>query len=476
MGVRRHPKRDKHIARVADILKKEKRPAIDPDILFGRVSADDVVTFRPDALASAAADAHRQLMGWDGKGALVNVETVEGIDVAGRPVTLVSIIDRNMPFLFDSVMAEISTSHRDTFLAAHPILSVSHGKGGKVEDVVLYVAGESDEDWSKVSLIQVYLPNISAAAMGELKDCLLKVLDQVHRAVVDWRGMLEKLDGVIDELEASSAFHHVAERDEALAFLSWLRDDNFTFLGMREYHYAGTGKEARVERAEDTGLGILSDPNVRVLRRGTDHVTTTPELLAFLQGPRRTHRYEGQCAFARASARLHGLHRRQALRRKRPGHRRTPDRRPVHLDGLYPVGHPHSAAALQGRRGHCQFRLRFGKPLGQGAAERPGKLSARRAVPGRCADARRLLRTDHGAQRPAARSGVAAHRSIRPLRLRDGLRSARPIQFRCPRAHRRLSQGCLRRPALGLLSGLPGRRASRASISCSVVQPARRRV
>ena len=285
MGVRRHPKRDKHIARVADILKKEKRPAIDPDILFGRVSADDVVTFRPDALAAAAADAHRQLMAWDGKGALVNVETVEGIDVAGRPVTLVSIIDRNMPFLFDSVMAEISTSHRDTYLAAHPILSVSHGKGGKVEDVVLYVAGESDEDWSKVSLIQVYLPNISAAAMGELKDCLLKVLDQVHRAVVDWRGMLEKLDGVIDELEASSAFHHVAERDEALAFLSWLRDDNFTFLGMREYHYAGTGKEARVERAEDTGLGILSDPNVRVLRRGTDHVTTTPELLAFLQGP-----------------------------------------------------------------------------------------------------------------------------------------------------------------------------------------------
>ena len=134
--------------------------------------------------------AYRQLMAWDGKGARVNVETVDGIDVAGQPVTLVTIVDRNMPFIFDSVMAEIATSHRDTYLAAHPILSVSQAKSGKVEDVVLYVAGESDEDWSKVSLIQVHLPNISDAAMRDLEAGFLKVLDQVHRAVIDWRSML----------------------------------------------------------------------------------------------------------------------------------------------------------------------------------------------------------------------------------------------------------------------------------------------
>jgi len=285
MGMRRHPKRDKQIARVAEILGKEKKPAIAPDILFGRVSADDVIAYRPEALATAAVYARAHLQAWNGKDVHVDVSAADDINVAGRPVTLVTIVDHNMPFLFDSVMGEISASHRDTYLAAHPILSVSRSKGGAIQDVALYVAGESDEDWQRVSLIQVHLPQLSEAAAEVLKEGFGKVLDQVHRAVIDWRAMLNRLDGVIEDLEVSNAFRNIAEHEEALAFLSWLRDDNFTFLGMREYRYSGTGHTARVERGEPTGLGILSNPDVRVLRRESGHVTTTPELLAFLQGP-----------------------------------------------------------------------------------------------------------------------------------------------------------------------------------------------
>jgi glutamate dehydrogenase len=73
---------------------------------------------------------------------------------------------------------------------------------------------------------------------------------------------------------------------EAIAFLEWLRDDNFTFLGMREFKYSGGEKSGTLERADKPGLGILSDPDVLVLRRGTDRrVTTTPEIRAFLHGP-----------------------------------------------------------------------------------------------------------------------------------------------------------------------------------------------
>ncbi|TIU60657.1 MAG: NAD-glutamate dehydrogenase, partial [Mesorhizobium sp.] len=72
---------------------------------------------------------------------------------------------------------------------------------------------------------------------------------------------------------------------EAIAFLEWLRDDNFTFLGMREFKYTGGEKSGTLERADKPGLGILSDPDVLVLRRGTEAVTTTPEIRAFLHGP-----------------------------------------------------------------------------------------------------------------------------------------------------------------------------------------------
>src|ERR1019366_7390484 len=53
------------------------------------------------------------------------------------------------------------------------------------------------------------------------------------------------------------------ERDEARAFLEWLRDDHFTFLGYREYDVAG----AEIRAVPDTGLGIL---------RGTAPTPTKP--------------------------------------------------------------------------------------------------------------------------------------------------------------------------------------------------------
>ncbi|MCP5001423.1 MAG: NAD-glutamate dehydrogenase [Hyphomicrobiales bacterium] len=285
MGTRRHPKRDKQIARIAEILNQQKIRHIDPDQLLGHVSADDVLLYRPESLAAVCIHAYEQLQQWDGEKANIHVGTVDGVDLAGRALTVVSIVDHNMPFLYDSIMGEVSNAHRDICLAAHPVFKLRRSADGTIKEIDLAVAGQTDEGWQKVSAVQVHVPRLSAEAIKLLKINLRKVLDQVHRAVADWRTMLDKLDRVVVELQGAGGSQHLAEREEALAFLEWLRDDNFTFLGMREYKFSGTGKDATVQRAEKTGLGILSDPDVRVLRRGTGHVTTTPELLAFLQGP-----------------------------------------------------------------------------------------------------------------------------------------------------------------------------------------------
>ena len=62
------------------------------------------------------------------------------------------------------------------------------------------------------------------------------------------------------------------------------------------------------------------------------------------------HHHQGECALARAPARAHGLHRRQALRRRRAADRRIPHRRPVHLDGLYALDALDPVSAPQGRQ------------------------------------------------------------------------------------------------------------------------------
>src|SRR4029453_19386093 len=68
---------------------------------------------------------------------------------------------------------------------------------------------------------------------------------------------------------------------EAIQFLEWLLADNFTFLGVRDYSLTG-----EVEAKFETGLGILRDPQVRLLRRGTELVAMTPEIRAFLEEPK----------------------------------------------------------------------------------------------------------------------------------------------------------------------------------------------
>ena len=96
------------------------------------------------------------------------------------------------------------------------------------------------------------------------------MLGQVRAATADWKPMLARLDQAISEFRYAPVPLDKDAVTEAIAFLEWLRDDNFTFLGMREFRYTGGEKSGTLERAEKPGLGILADPDVLVLRRDAD--------------------------------------------------------------------------------------------------------------------------------------------------------------------------------------------------------------
>ncbi len=70
---------------------------------------------------------------------------------------------------------------------------------------------------------------------------------------------------------------------EAVQFLDWLLAENFTFLGMREYRFET--HDISSDPIPGDGLGILRDPDVKVLRRGHQLVVMTPEIRAFLKEP-----------------------------------------------------------------------------------------------------------------------------------------------------------------------------------------------
>ncbi|MGD9925317.1 MAG: NAD-glutamate dehydrogenase, partial [Pseudorhodoplanes sp.] len=72
---------------------------------------------------------------------------------------------------------------------------------------------------------------------------------------------------------------------ETIAFLKWLVDGHFTFLGVRDLELSGSPDTGDLTTVEGSGLGLLRNPDIQVLRRRTEFVSMTPEIRRFFFGP-----------------------------------------------------------------------------------------------------------------------------------------------------------------------------------------------
>jgi glutamate dehydrogenase len=141
------------------------------------------------------------------------------------------------------------------------------------------------EGGARESFIHIHIERVEdEARRQDIVKALTQVLGDVRVCVQDWRSMVARVNEVIADLKHSPPPLPVDEVAEAVQFLEWLAADNFTFLGFR--HYVFPDRERNLEPQFESGLGILRSPEVRVLRRGNELVSITPEIMEFLNEPR----------------------------------------------------------------------------------------------------------------------------------------------------------------------------------------------
>jgi glutamate dehydrogenase len=199
-------------------------------------------------------------------------------------ITVLEVVNDDMPFLLDSTLAELEAQGLEPQLVAHPILAVERDRKG----VLLRLEGDAgavaQPGLQRESLIHIHLNLLDdSTARAHLVEGLSKTYAEVALAVEDWAGMWARIDEVIRAYRTSPPPLAEDEVAEALAFLRWIRNDNFVFLGVREYRFPDGDTAA--DPVPRTGLGLLRDPSVKVLRRGRDLVVMTPEVRAFLARP-----------------------------------------------------------------------------------------------------------------------------------------------------------------------------------------------
>ncbi len=200
----------------------------------------------------------------------------------GRPLgrDVVEIIGPDMPFLVDSLMGEMTEQGLNVRAMFHPIVHVLRDSGGARADT-----GRDVQE----SYIQIHLEPVPEHRRAALLEGIELTLADIRLSVQDWDHMRRRMTACASEVEALPARdrEEKEEIEEAAEFLKWLGGQNFVFVGARNYDYTrlpdGSLAPEEPEILPGSGLGVLRDERLHVLRRGSEPTILTPEVQAFLR-------------------------------------------------------------------------------------------------------------------------------------------------------------------------------------------------
>jgi len=199
--------------------------------------------------------------------------------------TVIEIVNDDMPFLVDSVTAELNRRELTVHLIIHPVARVKRDAKGNLAE--LYAPQEAPEGTVGESYMHIEIDEqTSPQVLQEICAGLMSVLGDVRAAVEDWRTMRGRLGELLEGFGKATLPLPPEEVSEAEAFLRWVGDNHFTFLGYREYDLVGREPQAKMEVTPQTGLGILRDDSELVYRGRRDTSALTPDVQAFLREPK----------------------------------------------------------------------------------------------------------------------------------------------------------------------------------------------
>lgn len=238
---------------------------------YEHLAQEDAENYTPELLQQRAY-AHRNLARRRGDG-----QAVVGVFHEAH-ASVVMIVTDDMPFLVDSVMAEIVRQELAIRLLNHPIFVATRNRGThELVDLrrVPAHAGISSGDTAALPSLSAHSANRDNATFveswiavetekitGEEQESalvagLLRILEDVRVSVQDWPAMRRKVREIADSLDAIAGAEQIPDLQEAKALLDWLDDGNFTFLGFREYDLATQDGEDVLVAREGSGLGIM---------------------------------------------------------------------------------------------------------------------------------------------------------------------------------------------------------------------------
>jgi len=196
--------------------------------------------------------------------------------------SVVQVLHPDMPFLIDSLRMELNRRGHGIHSLLSSVLGVRRDAAGTLLE--LLPPGAEAEGAEREALIFAEIDRCaSLAEQRELEQSLHEVFGEVRLAVADFVPMTSCAQALLAWLERAPLKVDAEELAEIRAFMQWLLEDHFTFLGYEEF---------RVADAPDGGGQMLYDERSLLglskrLRRGLDErfLHIEPQALGYLREP-----------------------------------------------------------------------------------------------------------------------------------------------------------------------------------------------
>jgi len=263
---------------------------------YARVPVEDIEDRSADALFGAAFALWRLADSRIGATPMVRAynPSLEE-DGWNSPHTVVDVVTDDMPFLVDSVTAEINRHDIGVHLVVHPVLPVRRNESGELLSV--QAADHPGDGVHAESFMHIEITREPEAALSDLAGSVHSVLADVRAAFEDWTEMRARLDEVSTVLQPTKPGDEGEELAETRAFLDWMRANNFTYLGYRAYEFPradGGAEDAATPGGDEppprlarivpgSGLGLLRDPATAIFDDLRADQPIPPAVASFLQ-------------------------------------------------------------------------------------------------------------------------------------------------------------------------------------------------
>ena len=171
------------------------------------------------------------------------------------PVTVLRTNISERPFIVDSLREFLHTQDLSIEHLIYPVIHVERGEDGQVTEVRSSREGETKESLVHCEMTRVTDP----VAQDYLRNEANRRLQDVVRATDDFHPMIDAVNGVVAELaEGMGNLTELGEElEEIQAFLRWLRDGGFVFLGYRGYDFVDMEGGRAIVVRPGSGLGVM---------------------------------------------------------------------------------------------------------------------------------------------------------------------------------------------------------------------------